>query len=165
MSQHCLDRSPVPFSFRSSLAPPQDTEVLTGHSVVSRSEGVKGLRDSAGKNHVGKEDAIEVEGTVRESLPNTARQENDPGGNRTIDLDVLLAGCADDSFDDGIRIDTALVIDNVPSQANRLEEALRLDRHAPAVDLRLTAPPKVPELTPRRPAGRCWPSSARSGRT
>ena len=114
---------------------------------MSRSEGVKGLRDSAGKNHVGKEDAIEVEGTVRESLPNTARQENDPGGNRTIDLDVLLAGCADDSFDDGIRIDTALVIDNVPSQANRLEEALRLDRHAPAVDLRLTAPPKVPELT------------------
>ena len=121
---------------------------------------------SAGKDHVGKEDAIEVEGAVRESLPNTmfrvelenghrilahlsgkaARQENDPGRNRTIDLDVLLAGCADDSFDDGTRIDTALVIDNVPSQANRLEEALRLDRHAPAVDLRLTAPPKVPEL-------------------
>ena len=27
----------------------------------------------------------------------------------TIDLDALLAGCADDSFDDGIRIDTKLV--------------------------------------------------------
>ena len=27
---------------------------------------------------------------------------------RTIDLDALLKGCADDSFDDGIRIDTEL---------------------------------------------------------
>lgn len=27
---------------------------------------------------------------------------------RQIDLDVLLAGCASDSFDDGIRIDTEL---------------------------------------------------------
>lgn len=82
---------------------------------------------------------------------------------RMIDLDALLNGCADDSFDDGIRIDTELepvsgrggpvkpavyeggnyqqdrrwaspddaeptpviVIDNVPSQANRLEDALR----------------------------------------
>ena len=83
---------------------------------------------------------------------------------KTINLDSLVAGCADDSFDDGIRIDTELeplsgpggtvkpavyeggtyqtdrrwaspadeaptpviVIDNVPSQANRLEEAIRL---------------------------------------
>ena len=79
-----------------------------------------------------------------------------------IDLETLLSACADDSFEDGIRIDTALeplagpgapvkpavyeggkyqmdarwaspddekptevvVIDNVPSQANRLEAAL-----------------------------------------
>ena len=85
---------------------------------------------------------------------------------RRIDLDALLAGCADDSFDDGIRIDAELepvagpggpvkpavyeggttsmivvgrrpgdseatqviVIDNVPSQANRLEHALRQHR-------------------------------------
>ena len=83
-----------------------------------------------------------------------------------IDLAALLAGCADDSFEDGIRIDSDLeplsgpgglvkpavypggeyqqdrrwaspddaeptpiiVIDNVPSQANRLEEALRRNR-------------------------------------
>ena len=92
----------------------------------------------------------------------------------TINLDSLVAGCADDSFDDGIRIDTELeplsgpggpvkpavyeggryqmdrrwaspadeaptpviVIDNVPSQANRLEEAIR--RHRESI--------KVPEL-------------------
>ena len=85
-----------------------------------------------------------------------------------IDLTALLAGCADDSFDDGIRIDSHLeplsgpgglvkpavyeggryqhdrrwaspddaeptqviVIDNVPSQANRLEEALRRHRES-----------------------------------
>ena len=85
---------------------------------------------------------------------------------RQIDLSALLAGCADDSFEDGIRIDTELeplsgpggpvkpavyeggnyqqdrrwrsaedteptpviVIDNVPSQANRLEHALRQQR-------------------------------------
>ena len=85
---------------------------------------------------------------------------------RMINLEVLLKGCADDAFDDGIRIDTDLaplagagspvkpavyeggtyqqdrrwatlgdegptpviVIDNVPSQANRLEDALR--RHS-----------------------------------
>ena len=85
---------------------------------------------------------------------------------RQIDLDALLAGCADDSFDNGLRIDTELeplsgpggpvkpavyeggvyqtdrrwasptdeeptpviVIDNVPSQANRLEQALRQNR-------------------------------------
>ena len=86
----------------------------------------------------------------------------------TITLDALLDGCADDSFDDGIRIDTGLVplggigtpvkpavykggtyqhdhrwadpsddaptpvivIDNVPSQANRLEDALRRNRES-----------------------------------
>lgn len=85
---------------------------------------------------------------------------------RKLDLDALLHGCADSSFDAGIRIDTELeplagdggpvkpaiyaggtyqhdrrwanqadaeptdviVIDNVPSQANRLEEALRCHR-------------------------------------
>ena len=86
----------------------------------------------------------------------------------TITLEALLDGCADDSFDDGIRIDTELVplggpggpvkpavykggtyqldqrwagpdhdkptpvivIDNVPSQANRLEDALRRNRES-----------------------------------
>ena len=90
---------------------------------------------------------------------------------RNITLDMLLAGCADDSFDDGIRIDTELeplagagapvkpavyqggvyqqdrrwmcpgdkestpviVIDNVPSQANRLEDALRLHRQSTTI--------------------------------
>ena len=85
-----------------------------------------------------------------------------------ITLEALLDGCANDSFDDGIRIDTALlplggpggpvkpavyeggtyqmdqrwadsdddeptpiiVIDNVPSQANRLEDALRRNRES-----------------------------------
>jgi len=88
-----------------------------------------------------------------------------------IDLAALLAGCADDSLDDGIRIDSHLeplsgpggmvkpavyeggtyqrdrrwaspddaepteviVIDNVPSQANRLEEALRRNRESTSV--------------------------------
>ena len=88
-----------------------------------------------------------------------------------IDLERLLSACADDSFDDGIRIDADLeplsgaggpvkpavyeggnyqldrrwaspgdaeatpviVIDNVPSQANRLEQALRRDREASAI--------------------------------
>ena len=83
-----------------------------------------------------------------------------------VDLEMLIAGCADDSFDDGIRIDSDLeplsgpggmvkpavyeggayqldrrwvsptdseptrviIIDNVSSQANRLEEALRKNR-------------------------------------
>ena len=83
-----------------------------------------------------------------------------------VDADRLLAACADDSFDDGIRIDAELqplsgpggsvkpavyeggkyqqdrrwaspadteptqviVIDNIPSQANRLEDALRRHR-------------------------------------
>ena len=90
---------------------------------------------------------------------------------RNITLDTLLAGCADNSFDDGIRIDTELeplagagapvkpavyqggvyqqdrrwmcpgdeestpviVIDNVPSQANRLEDALRLHRESTTI--------------------------------
>ena len=85
-----------------------------------------------------------------------------------ITLKALLDGCADDSFDDGIRIDTDLVplggpggpvkpavyeggvyqqdrrwadpgddeptpvivIDNIPSQANRLEEALQRNRES-----------------------------------
>ena len=89
----------------------------------------------------------------------------------TIDLDLLLVACADDAFDDGIRIDAELhplsgpggsvkpavyeggnyqrdsrwaspadaeptpviVIDNVPSQANRLEDALRRHRETTAV--------------------------------
>ena len=88
-----------------------------------------------------------------------------------IDLAMLLAGCADGAFDDGIRIDCELepisgpggtvkpavyeggsyqhdrrwaspadeeptpviVIDNVPSQANRLEDALRRDRASIAI--------------------------------
>lgn len=90
---------------------------------------------------------------------------------RRIDLAALLEGCADDSRDDGIRIDSHLeplsgpggavkpavyeggtyqldrrwaspdddeptqviVIDNVPSQANRLEEALRRSRESTSI--------------------------------
>ena len=90
---------------------------------------------------------------------------------RKIELETLLTACADDAFDDGIRIDTELVplagpggpvkpavyeggvyqedrrwaapdddeptpvivIDNVPSQANRLEHALRRHRESTAV--------------------------------
>ena len=89
----------------------------------------------------------------------------------TIDAERLLSACADDAFDDGIRIDTDLqplsgpgglvkpavyeggtyqldrrwaspgdaeptpviVIDNVPSQANRLEQALRHDRESSSI--------------------------------
>ena len=109
---------------------------------------------------------------------------------RTIDLDALLKGCADDSFDDGIRIDTELaplggpgapvkpavyeggtyqhdrrwatpddaeptpviVIDNVPSQANRLEEALRRNRESisvPELVLELSALSNLPAHLPR----------------
>jgi len=88
-----------------------------------------------------------------------------------IDFERLLTACADDAFDDGIRIDADLhplagpggpvkpavyeggayqldrrwaspddaeptpviVIDNVPSQANRLEQALRRDREASSI--------------------------------
>ena len=90
---------------------------------------------------------------------------------RKINLEALLAGCAHNSFDDGIRIDTELVplagpggpvkpavyeggvyqqdrrwaapgdaeaipvivIDNVPSQANRLEDALRRHRDSTSI--------------------------------
>ena len=108
-----------------------------------------------------------------------------------IDLDSVVAGCADDSFEDGIRIDTKLepvagrggpvkpavyeggvyqtdrrwaspeddepttvvVIDNVPSQANRLEEALRQGRESarlPEMILDLTALASLPAHLPRQ---------------
>ena len=107
-----------------------------------------------------------------------------------IDLATLLAGCADASFDDGIRIDSQLeplsgpggmvkpavyeggtyqrdrrwaspddseptqviVIDNVPSQANRLEEALRRNRESmsiPEFVLDLSGLPHLPAHLPR----------------
>ena len=110
---------------------------------------------------------------------------------RKLDLDTLLHGCADTSFDDGIRIDTELeplagdggpvkpaiydggtyqhdrrwanptdaeptdviVIDNVPSQANRLEEALRKHRAATAIPelvLDLSALAHLPAHLPRQ---------------
>ena len=110
---------------------------------------------------------------------------------RKITLDVLLAGCADDSFDDGIRIDTELeplggpggtvkpavykdgvyqedrrwiapdadeptpviVIDNVPSQANRLEDALRRHRESmsiPELELDLSGVTALPAHLPRQ---------------
>ena len=109
----------------------------------------------------------------------------------TINLESLLAGCADDSFDAGIRIDTELeplagpggpvkpavyeggtyqedrrwaspddqeptrviVIDNVPSQANRLEEAIRRHREAvqvPELVLDLSDMSNLPAHLPRR---------------
>ena len=108
----------------------------------------------------------------------------------TINLETLLRGCADDSFDDGIRIDTELeplsgpggmvkpavyeggtyqadrrwaspdddeptpviVIDNVPSQANRLEEALRRDSETPVPELvlDLSELSNLPAHLPRR---------------
>ena len=109
----------------------------------------------------------------------------------TINLESLLAGYADDSFDDGIRIDTELeplsgpggrvkpavyeggtyqmdrrwaspadeaptqviVIDNVPSQANRLEEALRRHRESikvPELVLDLSDIGNLPAHLPRR---------------
>ena len=109
---------------------------------------------------------------------------------RRIDLDALLAGCADDSFDDGIRIDSELepvagpggpvkpavyeggnyqhdrrwaaagdpeatqviVIDNVPSQANRLEHALRQHRKSisiPEFLLDFSAMPHLPSHLPK----------------
>lgn len=110
---------------------------------------------------------------------------------RKLNLEMLLGGCSDRSFDDGIRIDTKLepigdigdpvkpaiyeggnyqqdrrwanptdqnptpviVIDNVPSQANRLEEALRLHRDTlqiPEFVLDLTALPHLPAHLPKR---------------
>ena len=91
--------------------------------------------------------------------------------NVKIDFEQLLSACADDGFDDGIRIDADLqplsgpdgpvkpavyeggiyqldrrwaspgdaeptpviVIDNVPSQTNRLEHALRRDRESSSI--------------------------------
>lgn len=108
----------------------------------------------------------------------------------TVDTDRLLAACADDAFDDGIRIDTELqslsgpggsvkpavyeggryqedwrwasptdagptqviVIDNVPSQANRLEEALRRHREPTAIPeffLDLSQFKRLPSHLPR----------------
>ena len=108
-----------------------------------------------------------------------------------ITLEKLLGACADDSFDDGIRIDTELVplagpggpvkpavyaggtyqqdrrwaapddaeptlvivIDNVPSQANRLEEALRRNRasaRVPELVLDLSDLRDLPAHLPRR---------------
>lgn len=110
---------------------------------------------------------------------------------RKMDLELLLAACADDSFDDGIRIDTELeplagpggtvkpavyeggtyqmdrrwaspadeeptpviVIDNVPSQANRLEEAIRRQRasvEAPELVLDLAEVGNLPAHLPRQ---------------
>lgn len=110
---------------------------------------------------------------------------------RSLDIGRLLAGCADGSFDDGIRIDTDLeplagpgtpvkpavyeggayqedrrwaspdaekptpviVIDNVPSQANRLENALQQKRDAigvPELVLDLSEIEHLPAHLPRR---------------
>ena len=110
---------------------------------------------------------------------------------RMIDLEALLKGCADEAFDDGIRIDTELVplagaggpvkpavyeggtyqqdrrwatpeddeptpvvvIDNVPSQANRLEDALRRHSESTAVPefvLDLSVMTHLPAHLPRR---------------
>ena len=107
-----------------------------------------------------------------------------------MDLAALLAGCADDSFDDGIRIDghleplsgpggvvkpavyeggiyqfdrrwaspddgeptQVIVIDNVPSQANRLEEALRRNRESTSIPefvLDLSDLPRLPAHLPQ----------------
>ncbi len=109
----------------------------------------------------------------------------------TMTLEALLHGCADDAFDDGIRIDTELVplagpgrpvkpavyeggvyqqdrrwaspedaeptpvivIDNVPSQANRLEDALRRYRESlsiPELVLDLSALPHLPAHLPKQ---------------
>ena len=117
---------------------------------------------------------------------------------KEINLEALLAGCADDSFDDGIRIDTELeplsgpggpvkpavyeggtyqmdrrwasptdgaptpviVIDNVPSQANRLEEAIRRHREsttAPELVLDLSGVGKLPAHLPRRLSSWAFP--------
>ena len=107
------------------------------------------------------------------------------------DFEALRKGCADDAFDDGIRIDTELVplggpgspvkpavyeggtyqqdrrwatpddtettpvivIDNVPSQANRLEDALRRHRESiaiPELVLDLSDMAFLPAHLPRR---------------
>ena len=110
---------------------------------------------------------------------------------RSIDLDGLLSGCDDHSFEDGIRIDTDLeplagsgatikpatylggryqedrrwasptdkeptniiVIDNVPSQANRLEDAIRKHRLSllvPEFLLDLSGNEHLPAHLPKR---------------
>ena len=115
-----------------------------------------------------------------------------------IDLAALLAGCADDSFDDGIRMDSHLeplsgpggmvkpavyeggtyqfdrrwaspadgeptqviVIDNVPSQANRLEEALRKNRDSTSIPefvLDLSELPHLPAHLPRSLSSLAFP--------
>ena len=115
-----------------------------------------------------------------------------------IDLAALLRGCADDSFDDGIRIDSHLeplsgsggmvkpavyeggtyqrdrrwaspadgeptqviVIDNVPSQANRLEEALRRNRDSTSIPefvLDLSELPNLPTHLPRSLSSLAFP--------
>lgn len=108
-----------------------------------------------------------------------------------IDLEALVAACADDSFEDGIRIDSTLesltgadglvkpavyeggvyqrdrrwaspadeeptevvVIDSVPSQANRLEEAMRRNRETtrvPEMVLDLSDLTNLPAHLPRQ---------------
>lgn len=108
---------------------------------------------------------------------------------RIFDLEGLLDGCADEAFDDGIRIDAELepisgpggpvkpavyeggvyqddkrwasptdeeptsviVIDNVPSQANRLEDALRRHRESAGVPEFLLDLSSIPNLPPHLP--------------
>ncbi len=111
-------------------------------------------------------------------------------GYEVIDVERLLRGCADDGFDDGVRIDVELqplsgaggpvkpavyeggkyqldrrwsdsrdeasvpviVVDNVPSQANRLEHALWRDRQQigiPEFILDLSDMPWLPAHLPR----------------
>lgn len=111
--------------------------------------------------------------------------------NESLKLESLVEACADDSFEDGIRIDTDLeslagpggsvkpavyeggryqedrrwasasddeptpviVIDNVPSQANRLEEALRRQRVSvgvPELILDLSEMTNLPSHLPSR---------------
>ena len=110
---------------------------------------------------------------------------------KAINLEALRSGCADDAFDDGIRLDTELeplsgpgglvkpavyeggiyqqdrrwaafedgeptpviVIDNVPSQANRLEESLRRSQElmgVPELVLDLSGLPNLPAHLPKR---------------
>lgn len=115
-----------------------------------------------------------------------------------LELDRILRGCADDSFDDGLLIETELVpvagvgatvkpavyeggryqrdrrwaspedavpqdvivIDNVPSQANRLEEQLRRERERcglPELVLDLSSMDWMPAHLPRRLSSYQWP--------
>ncbi len=115
-----------------------------------------------------------------------------------LELDRILRGCADDSFDDGLLIETELVpvagvgatvkpavydggryqrdrrwaspedavpqdvivIDNVPSQANRLEEQLRRERERcglPELVLDLSLMAWMPAHLPRELSSYHWP--------